>query len=117
MDLVQAHKCPLLFMGPHIFQIKVHQVFLSQKFKKSKEEESLPLDPTGSAESITVLSTHPSSMPLGQKFNILNGRYCILRILQCLTVCLKVPKSDFIIIFSAKNNCLGGHFLLSLCIF
>ena len=57
-------------MGPHIFQIKlcklnssvsaawseiyfeVHQVIISQNFKKLKEEESLPFGPTGSANSL-----------------------------------------------------------------
>ena len=57
-------------MGPHIFQIKlsltfnlvcaawseiwfeVHQVFISQKFKKLKEEKSLPFGPTVSANSL-----------------------------------------------------------------
>ena len=34
------------------FQIQVHQVFISQKFKKLKEEENLPFGPTGSADSL-----------------------------------------------------------------
>ena len=68
--LVQTHKCSLLIMGLHIFEIKlcllnssvgaawsemqfeVHHVFISQKLKKLKEEESLPFCPTGSADSL-----------------------------------------------------------------
>ena len=37
----------------------LHQVFISQKFKKLKEEESLPFSPTDSADSlgISILSS------------------------------------------------------------
>ena len=33
-------------------QFEVHQGFIGQKFKKLKEEESLPFDQTGSADSL-----------------------------------------------------------------
>jgi hypothetical protein len=33
-------------------QFEVHQVFISQKLKKLKEDESLPFGPTGAADSL-----------------------------------------------------------------
>ena len=67
-------------MGRHIFKImlcslktsihaawfeiqyEVHHVFMSQKLKKLKEEDSQPFGPSCAADSLTVVSTPPSSM-------------------------------------------------------
>jgi hypothetical protein len=54
MDLVQTHKCLLLIMGPHVFQIKLSSLnssvcatwseiqFEVHQLTKLTEEESLP---------------------------------------------------------------------------